>query len=145
MEDNCFTMFCWFLPYSKVNLPRVLVAQLCLTLCDPMHCSPPGSSVRGILQTRILEWIAIPFSRGSTQGLNPGLLHCRQILYLLSHHVYISQRRVKVVNWEIKTPKNLPWIKWAWSTQTLFSALIVWSRPMFSCQLNDIQIEKGRI
>ena len=43
---------------------KVLVAQLCLTLCDPMECSPSGSSVHGILQARILEWVAIPFSRG---------------------------------------------------------------------------------
>ena len=41
----------------------VSVAQLCLTLCDPMDCSPPGSSVHGVLQARILEWIAISFSR----------------------------------------------------------------------------------
>ena len=39
-----------------------LVAQSCLTLCDPMDCSLPGSSVYGILQARILEWAAIPFS-----------------------------------------------------------------------------------
>ena len=42
-----------------------LVAQLCLTLCDPMDCNPPGFSVHGILQTRLLEWMVIPFSRGS--------------------------------------------------------------------------------
>ena len=42
-----------------------LVVQLCLTLCNPMDCSPPGFSVHGILQARILEWIAIPFSRTS--------------------------------------------------------------------------------
>ena len=42
------------------------VTELCLTLCDPMDCSPPGSSVHGILQARILEWVAIPFSRGSS-------------------------------------------------------------------------------
>ena len=41
------------------------VAQLCPTLCDPMDCSLPGSSVPGILQARILEWVAISFSRGS--------------------------------------------------------------------------------
>ena len=41
----------------------VLVAQLCLTLCDPVDCSPPGSSVHGILQARILEWVVMPFSR----------------------------------------------------------------------------------
>ena len=50
-------------------------------LCDPMDCSLPGSSVHGILQARILEWVAIPFSRGSS----PYLLHCRQALYPLSH------------------------------------------------------------
>ena len=43
------------------------VAQSCLTLCDPVDCSPPGSSVYGILQARILEWVAISFSRGSSQ------------------------------------------------------------------------------
>ena len=46
---------------------KVLVAQLCLTLCDPMNCSPLGSSVHGILQATILEWFAIPFSRESSQ------------------------------------------------------------------------------
>ena len=53
----------------------------------PMDCSSPGSSVLGILQARILEWEAIPFSRGifPTQGSNLGLPHCRQILYHLSH------------------------------------------------------------
>ena len=45
----------------------VLVAQLCLTLCDPVDCSPPGSSVHVILQARILEWVDIPFSRESSQ------------------------------------------------------------------------------
>ena len=44
-----------------------LVAQLCQTLCDPMDCSPPGSSVQGILQAGILEWVAMPSSRGSSQ------------------------------------------------------------------------------
>ena len=44
----------------------VLVTQSCLTLCDPMDCSPPGSFVHGIPQARILEWVAIPFSRGSS-------------------------------------------------------------------------------
>ena len=44
-----------------------LVAQLCLTLCDPMECSPPGSFLHGILQARIQGWVAISFSRGSSQ------------------------------------------------------------------------------
>ena len=63
---------------------KALVAQSCSTLCDPMNCSPPGSSVHGILQARILEWVAIPFSRGSSQS-NQGLLHCRQLRCHLNH------------------------------------------------------------
>ena len=61
---------------------KVKVAQLCPTLWDPMDYT-----VHGIFQARILEWVAFPFSRGIflTQGLNPGLPHCRQILYQLSH------------------------------------------------------------
>ena len=43
------------------------VAQLCLTLCDPMGCSLPGLSIHGIFQARILEWVAISSSRGSSQ------------------------------------------------------------------------------
>ena len=64
-----------------------LVTQSRPTLCDPMDYRPPGSSVHGILQTRILEWVAMPSSRKSppTQGSNPGLLLCRWILYHLSH------------------------------------------------------------
>ena len=50
----------------------VSVAQLCPTLCDPMDCSPPGSSVRGILQATILKWVAMPSSRGSSDpGIEP--------------------------------------------------------------------------
>ena len=48
--------------------------QSCLTLHDPMDCSPPGSSVHGILQARILKWVAMPSSRG--------LFCCDPILYL---------------------------------------------------------------
>ena len=47
-----------------IHSPVCLVAQLCPTLCNPMNCSPPGSSVPGILQERILEWVATAYSRG---------------------------------------------------------------------------------
>ena len=75
---------------------KVLVAQLCPTLWDPMDCSPLGSSVHGILQARILEWVAIPFYRGFllTKGTNPDHLHCRQILYCLSHQGSSKNTRV---------------------------------------------------
>ena len=46
---------------------KVIVIQLCLTLRDSVDCSPPGSSVHGILQARILEWVAKPSSRGPSQ------------------------------------------------------------------------------
>ena len=61
--------------------------QWCPTLCNTMNCSPPGSSVHGILQARILEWVTMPFSRESflTQGSNLQLLHCSRILYPLNH------------------------------------------------------------
>ena len=64
---------------------EVLVAQVCPSLCEPTDCSPPGSSVHGVLQARILEWVP-SLLRGIflTQGWKP-ILHCRQILYRLSH------------------------------------------------------------
>ena len=52
------------------------VPQLCLTLWDPMDCSPPGSSVHGILQARTLEWVAMPFSRGSSQPRDQTHVSC---------------------------------------------------------------------
>ena len=59
-------------------------ALKCPTLCNPMDCSPPGSSVHAIPQIRILEWAAMPSSRGSSQSKDHvlHLLHCRRILYL---------------------------------------------------------------
>ena len=64
----------------------MLVAQLCLTFCNRVYRSPTGSSVHGIFQARTLEWVTFS-SPGDvpTQRLNPGHLHCREILYHLSH------------------------------------------------------------
>ena len=68
---------------------KVKVDQSCPTLCNPMD-----NTVRGILQARILEWIAFAFSRESLQESNWGLLQCRRILYQLSYegspNVYIA-------------------------------------------------------
>ena len=52
----------------------VLSLQSCPTLCDPMDCSPPGSSVHGIFQGRILEWVSMPSSRYSCLGIKPASL-----------------------------------------------------------------------
>ena len=56
----------------------VLVAQSCSTLCNPMDCSPLGSSVHGLVWERILEWGAIPFSRGSSQPRDQTPVFCLQ-------------------------------------------------------------------
>ena len=57
----------WDKPQASQSQHEVLLAQSCLTLCDPMDCSPPGSCVHGIFQARMLDWVAISFSRGSSQ------------------------------------------------------------------------------
>ena len=54
----------------------VLITQLYLTLCDPIDCSLPGSSAHGISQARILEWVAIPFSRESSQARDKTQVSC---------------------------------------------------------------------
>ena len=66
------TILLYISSFSKTNGGivdvYVLVAQLCLTLCDSMDSSLPGSSVHRIFQAGILEWVAIPFARGSSQA-----------------------------------------------------------------------------
>ena len=67
---------------------KVLVTQSCLSLCDPMDCSPPSSSVHGISQVKILESVAISSSRGSSRPRdlsNPCLLHWQADSLPLSH------------------------------------------------------------
>ena len=91
-----FVLFCFLPLIALITLlptffgggvcARAKSLQLCPTLCDLMDRTPPDSSVHGILWARVLEWVAMPFSRGSipTQGLNPHLLaSCtgRQVLY----------------------------------------------------------------
>ena len=77
-----------YLPVCSNSCPlkvKVKVAQSCPTLWNPMD-STDSTTVHEILQARILEWVAGPFSRKSSQlGLNPVLPHCRRILYQLSH------------------------------------------------------------
>ena len=83
--------------YQVISSAKSL--QSCPTLCDPMDCSPPGSSVHEIFQSRILEWVAISFSRGSSlpRWLNLGLPHCRQTLppEPPGKHCYVSSTKSK--------------------------------------------------
>ena len=73
------------IPTMPIVKVKVLVSQSCLTLSDPMDCRPPSSSVHGILQQEYWHGYHSLHQRPFlTQGSNPGLLHCRQILYWLS-------------------------------------------------------------
>ena len=106
-----------------------VAAQSCLTLCNPMDCSLPGFSVHGILQARILEWVTISFSRGSSQhrGSNPGLLHWRQTLSPLSHGPK-NEPRFKPHSTTKELSDSGP------LTQTLWisvSSLVQWGTKMF--------------
>ena len=82
--------YSYFIILTTVIL-EVKVAQSCPTFCDPMDYT-----VYGILQARILKWVTFPFSRQifPTQSLNPGLLHCRWILYQLRH-----QGNPRILEW----------------------------------------------
>ena len=74
---------------TRLLYSSVLVAQSNLTLHDPMDCSLPGFSIHSILQARLLEWVAISFSRGSSPPRDQTQVsHCRQILYGLSRSLY---------------------------------------------------------
>ena len=76
-------------PWSN-SITSLLITQLCPAVCNPTDCSPLGSSVHWILQANVLEWVAIPFSRGSAQPRDWTWVSCvscigRRILYPLSH------------------------------------------------------------
>ena len=80
----------------------VLVAHSCLTVCDPLDCNPPGSSVHGISQASILDTGGgchfLLQGIFPIQGWNSGLLHCRQILYHLSHQESLPQGNNNEIN-----------------------------------------------
>ena len=87
-----------------------LFAQSCLTLCDPMDCSPPGSSVHGDSPGKSTGAGCHAFLQGifPTQGSNTGLPHCRQILYHLSHQgsPIILERVAYPLSRGISQPRN---------------------------------------
>ena len=70
LSENLSVYLNWYLYWISIYIisewVSEWVAQSCPTLCDPKDGGPPGSSVRGIFQARILQWVAIPFSRGSS-------------------------------------------------------------------------------
>jgi len=82
MYSSIDTCSVWFFSVLYIQLSlewlkaKVTVAQLCLTLCDPMDCTLSGFSVHGILQARIPEWVAISFSRGSLRSRDQTWVSC---------------------------------------------------------------------
>ena len=95
-------------PQGSSEKVQVLVAQLCPTLWDSKDCSLQGSSVHETLQARILEWVTIPFLQRifPTQGLKPGLLQCRWILYHLSHQGSPREPRLKGLQDQMQKPSS---------------------------------------
>ena len=91
------------------------VVQSCPTLCDPMDCSPPGSSVHGILQARILGWAAIPFSRGPSRPRDRTQVSCTASRFFtcLSHQgnsliCKVNKTESPLCNPECEGPKYMP-------------------------------------
>ena len=107
-------------PQWPVCASTCVHAQWCLTLCGPMNCSPPGSYVPGVLQVRILEWVAISFSRGyswpsdRTPVVSPPL----------SGRLFITEPPGKPNDTEI-SPKTLEDMRRA----TLCSRHVPWESP----------------
>ena len=85
----------WF----QIGKSESEVAQLCLIFCDPMDCSLSGSSVHGIFQARVLEWIAISFSRGSSQPRN------RTQVSRIAGRCFTIWATREAPNWERSTPR----------------------------------------
>ena len=86
--NDYFEIASWCLGFIFLNHQKVSeVAQLCLTLSDPTNCSLPDSTVHGIFQASAMEWVAIYFSRGSSQPRDRTqvYMHWGQTLYHLSH------------------------------------------------------------
>ena len=85
------------LPAKLSGKPKVLVAQSCPTFCNPTGCSLPGSSVYGILKNTGVDCHFLLQRMFPTQVLNPGLLHCRQILNCLSYREADAKRESPVL------------------------------------------------
>ena len=109
--------FLWLGFYYYKEKKKKKVAQSCLTLYEPLDCSPPGTSAHGIFQARILEWVAIPFSRGSSWPRDRTQVSCiagrcfnlwatreADIMFMLK----FSTTNVASMIWGDFTPANSP-------------------------------------
>ena len=104
----------------------VLVTQSCMILWDHVVCRPPGSSVHGIFQERLLDWVAIPFSRGSFLPRDQTQLSC------------IAGRFFTVWTTMFMIIHIFAWLisLWYYATRSLISSLF-WLRLLFDCQVHS--------
>ena len=90
---------------ASATVIQVLVTQLCLTLCDPMDCSPSSSSVHRILQARKLEWGVIPFSRASSRPKDQTGVFCNAgEFFTMSHQgspIKYGPRFVRTLHYDL--------------------------------------------
>ena len=122
--------------------------QSCPTLSDPMDCSPPGSSVPGISQARVLEWVAISFSRGSSQPRDPTQVSC------IAGGFFTTEPPGKPICWyNMSLIFGVPWL-WKWVTihsswMTIFSHCIHIVFPLvyvyFCVQIFSFEKFTGRV
>ena len=100
--QGCECLKChWMIHFNTVACVHAKSLQSCPTLCDPVACSPPGSSVHGILQARILEWVVMPSSRGSSWPRDGTRVSCSSCIaggFFLFFLLYLNNFLLDIVD-----------------------------------------------
>ena len=118
-----------------------LAAKSCPLFCDPVDCNPPGSSVHGITQARILEWVAISLSSVSSQPRDQTCVSCvgRQVLYHLSHHgsLQTSYKGKKELINPVAHSNTKTWVTIQfWKTWNLWKTTVIYTSKFSFLFLN---------
>ena len=120
----------------------VLVAQWCLILCDLMDCSPPVSSVHGLLQARLLEWVAFPFSRRSPSPKDHTWVSCIAYTFFTVRATREAQyKHLEVYFGWIRSCSTLnltylPWTHILWHFKSFLAAIVTIKGYLTSCKVN---------
>ena len=107
----------------------MLVAQLPLPFCNSMDCSPQGPPVHGILQARILEWVAIPFSRGSFQPRDWIRVSCTAGGFFTS---WVTRKAQLIANYKLALAKSIA-SDWTTATRAFAICLCLWGGGTLRC------------
>ena len=101
-----------------MDVSACVCTQPCPSLCDPVDCSPQGSSVHEIFQARILEWVAIAFSRGSSQPRDQTHISCTdwQILYRCESWTINKAEHQRIDDFELQCRRKLLRVPWTAKT-----------------------------